>query len=294
MSTSLSIFEQQIPDFLRTAEVDPLTKALAGGTGNKRISIRGNVFRMVVNGEEIKKSPNRELQIIVANAATKVSRTFYEGTYNADAAVPPTCWSTDGVTPDASVEEPVSSNCAGCPNNIKGSGQGDSRACRFSQRLAVQVVGDPTGDVYQLTLPAQSLFGKGEGDNMPFQQYCKLLAANGRSINTMVTEMYFDTDSATPKLFFRPVAHVTQEQYESAVEAGQSEEAKRAIVMTVAQSDGVKKIAGPAPVKAAAKPAPKAEPEGDEEPEPVAKKKAAKPAVAEGKKNLADVMDQWG
>lgn len=294
MNTNMSIFQQQLPDFLRTAEVDPLTKALAGSTGNKRISIRGNVFRMVVSGEEVKKSPNRELQIIIVNAATKVSRTFYEGTYSADAAVPPTCWSSDGVTPDASVEEPASSNCTGCPNNIKGSGQGESRACRFSQRLAVQIVGDPTGDVYQLTLPAQSLFGKGEGDNMPFQQYCKLLAANGRSINTMVTEMYFDTDSATPKLFFRPIAHVTQEQYASAIEAGQSEEAKRAIVMTVAQSDGVKKIAGPASTKPVAKPAPRVDPDEDEETEPVAKKKAPKPAVAEGKKNLADVMDQWG
>jgi hypothetical protein len=291
MSTSISVFQQDLPDFLKTAQADDLTKSLAGGGTTKRLSIRGGVFRMMVGGKEVRKSSARELQIVIVNAAPKVARTFYAGAYSAEAVTAPDCWSNDGVAPDEGVFAPQHSNCNDCPQNIQGSGQGSSRACRFSQRLAVQLVGDPTGDVYQLVLPSQSIFGKGEGDSMPFQQYVKLLVANGRSINTMVTEISFDTDSATPKLFFKPVAHVTKEQYDSAVAAGASEEAKRAVTMTVAQTDGVKKISGPTPTKAAAPV--EAEAEGEESADEPKKRASKKPEVAEGKKNLADVMKEW-
>jgi hypothetical protein len=190
--------------------------------------------------------------------------------------------------PDAGVEEPVHSNCQDCPNNVKGSGQGSSRACRFSRRLALQVVGDPTEDVYQFVLPSQSIFGKGDGDNMPFEQYAKYLSGNGRSIEDVITEMSFDTDSATPKLFFKAVAHVSKEQHESAVKAGKSDEAKRAIVFTVAQTDGVKKLASPAEAKAEA-----SDGAEDEVAEPK-KRESTKPKVTDaGKKDLAEVMKKW-
>lgn len=284
MSTELSVFQSNLPDFLKDAKSDELTKALAGGV-SKRLSIKGNVFRMIVGGQEVRKSKERQLEVIIVNASPKVSRTFYEGTYDPENVAPPVCWSSDGVMPDAGVEEPQHTECASCPQNIKGSGQGDSRACRFSQRLAVQLVGDPTGDVYQLSLPAQSIFGKGDNDQMPFQQYVKLLVSNGRSINHMVTEISFDTDSATPKLFFKPVAHVTKEQYAAAVAAGESEEAKRAITMTVAQTDGVKKAA------------PKGEAKVEEEAEPEPKKRQSKkpevPATSDAKDKLANVMKAW-
>jgi hypothetical protein len=287
MSTNVSIFQQDLPDFLRNSQADALTKSLAGGgSTSKRLSIRGGVFRMVVGGEEVRKASGRELQVIIVNAAPKVSRTFYSGAYSAEQTTAPTCWSSDGIAPDAGVAEPVSKDCAGCPNNIKGSGQGSSRACRFSQRLALQIVGDPTRDVYQLVIPSQSIFGEGDGERLPFQQYIKLLVANGRSINTMVTEISFDTDSATPKLFFRAVAHVNKDQYDSAVTAGESEEAKRAITMNVAQTDGVKKIAAPV---AKGEPVAVAE-EVEDEPK---KRPSKKAEVTEPKKNLADVMDQW-
>jgi len=286
--SNVSLFNQEVPDYLKNSQPSALTKALAGNTGNKRLSIRGSVFRMVVGGEEVKKAEGRTLQVIIVNGAPKNSRTFYAGAYSADNKAPPSCWSNNGDVPDAGVEEPVHSNCQDCPNNVKGSGQGSSRACRFSRRLALQVVGDPTEDVYQFVLPSQSIFGKGDGDNMPFEQYAKYLSGNGRSIEDVITEMSFDTDSATPKLFFKAVAHVSKEQHESAVKAGKSDEAKRAIVFTVAQTDGVKKLAKPAAAKAEA-----SDGAEDEVAEPK-KRESTKPKVTDaGKKDLAEVMKKW-
>jgi len=61
--------------------------------------------------------------------------------------------------------------------NVKGSGQGESKACRFSQRLAVVFANDIGGDVMQLQLAATSIFGKEEGDKRPLQAYARYLAA---------------------------------------------------------------------------------------------------------------------
>ena len=42
MSTNVSIFQQDLPDFLRNSQADALTKSLAGGgSTSKRLSIRG-------------------------------------------------------------------------------------------------------------------------------------------------------------------------------------------------------------------------------------------------------------
>lgn len=51
--SEVTLFQQEIPAYLKRAGMDDLTKSLAGNTGLKRISIRGGVFRMMVNGEEI-------------------------------------------------------------------------------------------------------------------------------------------------------------------------------------------------------------------------------------------------
>jgi hypothetical protein len=261
-----------------------MTKALAGNTGMKRISIRGGVFRMMVSGEEIAKNENRSMNIVIVNGATKVSRSFYAGKYVAGETSHPDCWSNDGDKPDASIEYPQHSSCEGCEQNIKGSGQGDSRACRYQQRLAVLLADDVAGDVFQLVLPAKSIFGRGDVDKMPFQQYAKYVGAQGKSISTLVTEMRMDSDSDTPKLTFKPVRFLSKEEWMSAKDKGDSPAAKAAVVQTPSQTDGFKK-------KAIAAPAPKAQ---DEEimPEPTKRttKKNAEPAT---KKEFNDVLKQW-
>jgi hypothetical protein len=98
--------------------------------------------------------------------------------------------------------------------------------------------------------------------------------------------MKFDTKSESPKLFFKPMRWLSEDEYASAAEQGQSEDAKRAITMTVAQTDKVEpmKLEGTKPTpKAAAKPAPApaAEEEEEEAPPPAPRRGRPPKAKAE-------------
>ena len=279
-----------LPAHLKNLQLDATTKALMGGSGNgggKRISIRGNVFRMMVDGKEIAQNEDRAMNIIIAAANANVSRTFYAGTYQEGQAMAPTCWSNDGVTPDIKSEQPQASKCASCAQNIKGSGQGDSRACRFSQRLAVLLENDIRGDVYQLTLPAQSIFGAAENGKMPLQSYAKFLGSHGLPVTAVVTEMRFDTASATPRLTFKAVRPLNEEELAMTQEKGQSAEAKSAIAATAAQMDGATKAEFIRPAVEAPKAEPKVEAEAVETAEPTKRAKKAAP------KDVADILDDW-
>lgn len=304
--SNISIFNQELPDFLRENQgLNELTKALAGaGNNNKRISIRGGVFRKIVGGEEVGKLTSREMNVIIINARKNVSRVFYAGKYNPDEIVPPTCWSNDGDVPDPSVEDKQGTHCATCPQNIAGSGDNGNRACRFQRRIAILLEGDMSGDVYQLTLPSKSIFGKGEGNTHPFESYGKFIAGNGFNIDQVITQVSMDLDSDTAKLLFTPVRHINKEEWEVVKEAAQSPAAKNAITMTVAQTDGVKKplVLSGTPVSEeapAAKPAPKAkapveEVEDVEIVEPVKRTtKKAEAAAPAAKADLASVINAW-
>jgi hypothetical protein len=285
--SNITLFNSSnVPAFARNNELSETAKALTGGGSNtKRISIKGGVFRLLAGGKEVTNIEDRHLDVVIVRAAPKVSRIFYAGAYDADKIVRPDCWSNDGEKPDASVKEPQNSTCMGCPQNEAGSGQGNSRACRFQQRLAVVLADQMDGDVLQLTLPATSVFGKEEGDKRPLQAYARFLAAQNPPVNPeqIVTRMKFDTKAESPKLFFAPVRWLTDDEYPTVISQGETPEAKAAVTMTVAQADGVKaapmNIPGAAP-KAAAKPAPAPAVEDDEEEAPAPKAKAAKPAKA--------------
>jgi hypothetical protein len=287
-----------LPAHLQNLQLDATTKALMGGSGNgggKRISIRGNVFRMMVDGKEIAQNEDRAMPIIIAAANPNVSRTFYAGVYQEGQAMAPTCWSNDGVSPDIKAEAPQSGKCATCSQNIKGSGQGDSRACRFSQRLAVLLENDIRGDVYQLTLPAQSIFGAVENGKMPLQAYAKFLGSHGLPVTAVVTEMRFDTASATPRLTFKAIRPLNEEELALAQLKGQSTEAKLAIAATAAQMDGVTKAEFIRPTEMGkmldvdeAKAMAKVKAEAVEETaEPTKRAKKAAP------KDVADILDDW-
>jgi hypothetical protein len=285
----------QAPAFARKGELSTLAKSLTGGTGGgstKRISIKGGVFRLMADGKEITSIDDRHLDVVIVNAAPKISRTYYAGTYEEGNTSAPTCWSPDGETPDASVEEPQASNCASCPMNVKGSGQGESKACRFSQRLAVVLANDIQGDVMQLTLAATSIFGKEEGDKRPLQAYARYLAAQSINPETLVTRLRFDTKAAVPKLFFQPVRWLEDDEYAIAVEKGASTLAKTAVTMSVSkpaekplQLEGAKPKAKAAPVQA----------EAEEVDEPEKRKPAAKASAVPQKKagSLASTVEEW-
>jgi hypothetical protein len=310
--SDLTLFNaSQVPDFARNNELSETALALTGGgTGgsSKRISIKGGVFRLVSGGKEIAAIDDRHLDVIIVKAAPKVSRIFYAGAYDKDAAAAaPDCWSNDGEKPDAGARNKQAQTCLSCPQNQAGSGQGNSRACRYQQRLAVVLENNPGGDVMQLTLPATSVFGKEDGDKRPLQAFARHLALSNPPINPeqIVTRMKFDTKAESPKLFFAPVRWLTNDEYAVVKTQAESTDAQRAVIMTVAQTDGVKNapaLPGKAPVVEAEEeaPAPKAKTAkkkaevADEDSEPEVRKESAKPsAVPEKKGKLADIVADW-
>ena len=317
--TNIALFNpSNVPLFVRNHELSETAKALTGGgVGNstQRISIKGGVFRLLAGGKEIASIDERFLDVIIVKAAPKVSRIFYAKSYDGDNITGPDCWSNDGERPDASAENKQATSCMTCPQNIAGSGQGNSRACRYQQRLAVVLENNIEGDVLQLTLPATSVFGKEDGDKRPLQAFARNLAMQNPPISPemIVTRMKFDTKAEAPKLHFAPSRWLTDEEYALVKTQGDSDEAKRAVVMTVAAADGVKPtpklaIEGKRPMgeltkeedapvyepiaakaKAKAKPA-----EVEEDAEPEVRKEASKPSAVPAKKGkLADIVSDW-
>ena len=151
---------------------------------------------------------------------------------------------------------------------------------------------NPGGDVMQLTLPATSVFGKEDGDKRPLQAFARHLALSNPPINPeqIVTRMKFDTKAESPKLFFSPVRWLTNDEYAVVKTQAESTDASRAVVMTVAQTDGVKNVPalpGKAPVVEADTD------DGVDEPEK--RKPAVKTSAVPQKKasNLAATVDEW-
>ena len=290
MSNELTMLGMELPAHLREYALDDTTKALMGGSGGgaKRISIEGSVWRLLVNGKEIAQKEERNLNVVIVAASAHVGRTFYEGVYKKGVTSAPDCWSADGNKPDATAKSPQAPSCATCPQNIKGSGSGEGRACRFSQRIAVVLDNDIGGDVFQLVLPSTSIFGEGEAGKWPLQTYAKMIGAKGVPITAVVTEMRFDTASSTPKVIFKPVRFLEANEIATAVEQGKSKAAINAITMTVAQTDGVKDAPKLEAPKVEAE-APKAEAKAEVEPVKVTTKKE-EPAP---KKDLTKILSDW-
>ena len=283
-----------------------LNDNLAGSSGgtSRRISLKGGKFREIVNGEQVNVSKDDSMNIVVVDAAP-VSRTYYAGEYDPSAVVAPTCWSKDTNTPAPEVpkENRQAAKCIDCPRNVKGSGQGNSRACRFGQRLAVAVEGK-LDMVYQLQLASTSIFGEAKNKKMPMQAYARFLRAHNTPAIAVVTEMYFDEDSDVPKLFFKAVRPLSEEELEQVVELRDAPETKKAIDLTVYQTDTGEKPEESKPAKLglfaeaeeeAPKEAAKVEPveEDDEEEQPKRVVKKSKPAPKEDDDDLSDIVSAW-
>lgn len=247
--------------------VDDDTRAVAGNSGNKRISIDGGVFRKFAGGKEVAAIEDRHMLLIFVRMAHNPSRTFYKDAYKKGVKVSPACWSNDAKTPDPAVKNPPAESCDKCPFSVKGSGQGGTgTACRLSWRTAVVIPGDPGGDVMQLVLPATSCFGNEEGGKWPFRSYVQMLANNNISASRVITKAQFDTKSSVPRLLFSPVGAVEAEDVAVIARQAQTDAALKAITLTVYQTDTPESAAVEAPQEEVEVAAPVPEPRVRETP----------------------------
>jgi len=193
----------------------------------KRISIRNRQF------EGLPETVEESVNVVVVGIAY-MSRMYYADAYDPDKIALPTCWSSDTEThaADVPVEQKQAGRCLDCVNNIKGSGHGQSRACKFVQRLAVVVEGD-LETVYQLQLSSPSIFGDAVGANMPLKAYARYLEAQNTPIVAVVTKIFFDPNSDLPKLFFRPIRPLEEQEYETIQTMMKHPDTTKAITLNV-------------------------------------------------------------
>lgn len=297
MSNGMSLFEGQSNPLVNSDLFKSLmesTNNLAGsGGGMPRISIRGMRFRQVIGGEQVQIRKEDYLDVVILEAAP-VSRTYYGTKYDPENPAPPTCWSADDRTPSPDVpdDQKQASACNSCPMNIKGSGQGGGRACRFGQRIAVAVDGD-MDTVYQMQLPGASIFGAAENGQMPMQAYAKLLSAHKTPHIAVVTRMSFDENSETPKLFFKPERPLDEAELQAAVKLREHPDVERALTLTVAQADNVQAVPEAATKNVLATPPAAEKPVVEppvEEPVKAAKKAASSPPVDD---DLSATLEEW-
>lgn len=301
----LSIFKQQHAVTISgRRELSDFAKTLATATTSRRIQTNTNgTFKRIINGEQVGNAVRGEINVIIIGALPKVSRVFYAEKYDPNKeATLPNCWSNLGDKPEAAVPNKQHSNCADCPQNVKGSGENGGRACRYQRRISVLVEGDSSGDVYQFNVPAKSLFGKGHGNVHPFESYVKFLIANGESPDNVVTNISFDVNADTMELLFTPLRNISDEEYAVVKEAQTKPETKMYTMITVAQANGVTKL----PAKA--KPAVQEEAVQEEPPkktvvrsddpddvveEPVKRQPKKQEPAPKPKADLADIVQAW-
>lgn len=289
--SNLTIINQDLPDFLQNAGVSDLTKQLAGKSGVKRIVPKNGIFRKMVGGEEMGKIKG-SLDAIIVNASPAVGRIFYVKAWSADAEpTAPDCFSNDGRAPDAGAANPQSERCDNCKQNIKGSGMGNSKSCRYSRRIAVVLKEDfgtsLEGEVYQMNLASKSLFGDGSGDNThTFENYSKYLSNNGKSLDYVITQISFNEDNDNQSVLFTPTGYINKAQYAVTSEVAKTPEVLKMVVMTPYQAD----MSG----KPAKLEAPKAAAPAEESPveEPVKRPTKAEPKPTV-KKDLDSVVKAW-
>lgn len=296
MSNDVSIFTSQTgvsTERRQSALAQKIATSSSSSTRRIQANINGT-FKKMVNGEQVGNAIRGEFNAIVVGMLTNVSRIFYKEKFDPNKeATLPNCWSNNGDKPEAGALDPQHSNCADCPQNIKGSGETGGKACRYQRRVSLLLEGDESGTVYQFNIPAKSLFGKGTGNIHPFESYVKFLVNNNMSPDLVVTNISFDSNAETMELVFSPVREVSDAEYELILAAQERPETEMYTKLTAAQTDGVSKapkLAKPAPVVTRSE-----EPEEEEVAEPVKRtKKKEESPEADNEDPLASIIDEWG
>lgn len=272
------------------AELDDFTKAFSSAGGAvKRISLRGRMFRLVDGGKEIAKNTDPYLDVVIVNGSRSVQKTWYGSEYDANETSTPNCWSSDGERPDEDVADPQHTNCKECPKAIKGSGGSGRAACKFSMRLAVVLRNNIGGDIFQLTLPSKSIFGKGDLEHMPFLQYARYVGQSGYNLNMLCTRMSFDLDSDVPKLFFSNTEFLDMDAHKMAKQQGATATASNASRLRFSKKggDGMPQLVAPAGSAAAQVK------QAESIPEPTKRKDVKKMDAPAPKDSLKNMIDKW-
>jgi hypothetical protein len=206
------------------------------------LSFKGKVWRVSMDGSETvltrknqdgEDEPTPIVKMVVLNFLKSRSRAYYEGAYEEGKAAAPRCASITGVSPDASVAEPMSSTCASCPMAVKGSKVNDSGkatvACAQNKRLVVVPSAKLDFQPLLLRLAPTSMWDKDNKENeakgwFAWDQYVDWLRTKGVNHTAkVVTSIKFDSRVAYPKLLFKGAGWLDEASMNAAAKVWNSE-----------------------------------------------------------------------
>ena len=189
------------------------------------LTIKGKSFGWRYRGEEHTYSapnaaaggqhmPVQFLDVVLVQSGARISKVYYEVPWNPTSKerLPPTCWSADGITPDAAVSQKQANTCGGCPHNVFGSSIGPQgqrgKKCSDNKRVAVVTLNDLAnqdfGGPFMLRVPPGSFAN--------YLNYCSVMANKGYHPYMVVTRLTFDPQVPHPKIKFDPVRTLTREE----------------------------------------------------------------------------------
>lgn len=209
---------------------------LSGGvtSGFPILSYKGKVWRVRKGGEELMHTDENgdalpSIEVVLVQANPHPSKIYYATQYEEGSNEAPTCFSNDGLKPDASVQEPQNNVCATCPMNAWGSRitpQGKkARACSDARRMAVVFA----KDLYENGTECQKFLLRVPPASLnPLKDYAeKVLAPKGIPFFGIVTRIGFDVNAAHPQFVFRPARFLNDEEGEAIAQLRGSEDVRR-------------------------------------------------------------------
>jgi hypothetical protein len=206
------------------AVLNPADDSLSEGIGQSYpvIGYKGKVWSFRHRGERKNfirpddGTPASYLDVIILGQAKQKSKSFYKKfDPNQSDGDRPICSSIDGIMPDPDVTAKQADACALCPRNVwKTDPQTGrkGRECTDYKRLAVLVVptqtkplfGEPVLEPAFLRVPPASLNSLAiMGDTM---------AGQGFHYASYITRITFDPNEAHPKMMFRPLQGLTDQE----------------------------------------------------------------------------------
>jgi hypothetical protein len=179
------------------------------------IGIKGKVWSTRFGGKDTAlmredgDGPRGSIEVVVIKAAAAISKIYYKGGYTDGSNAAPDCWSANGITPDASVQNKCNKTCVDCPMNAWGSRVSEAgkpgKACADSRRIAVTPIADIDNETFGgpmlLRVPAASL--------KELKAYGDLLSSYQVPYYAAATRISFDPKEAYPKFVFTAMRPLT-------------------------------------------------------------------------------------
>ena len=242
------------------AALNPATDDLSEGIGSSYgiIGYKGKVWTLRYRGEKHTffsqmadgtAVPANYLDVIILRQARNKSKSYYKAyDPNQSDGERPICASLNSVVPDADVTEKQCDTCALCPRNVwKTDANGrKGRECTDYKRLAVLILppqtapllGAPLMESVFLRVPPASL------NNLAVMG--ETMANQGWHFSTYITRISFDPAESHPKMIFKPLQGLTDQEAPIVLPIRESSQAQR-----ITGEDQVKALSPPATAPAA-------------------------------------------